>query len=417
MQKLIQLFRVIFCLSTSFAYAESSYNYPYQNPDVATLTASLMKTKMKDGHEVMKSLKVTVIPGRNEVPLVKGRGELHYGYYPQKKTSPLIFIVPDLGGTLANGAMQFLGDLFYQNGFSVITLPSPFSWNFVLSSSRTTLPGITDQDAADLYVAMQLALQDVKNRYKPNFSRIGFVGLGLGGLQGAYIQVLDNKEKKLIIDRYLLVNPLVDLVASLTEVENRASYALDLGDKRVNEIKSKAFNFVINNMDKDVNDPSFFANLPSRFVLSDKEYQFLTGGLIHTNLADVVLTSQIVKDLGVLKSKVSNWADRHKEVDQLNFLDYFEKFIIPFVTDKSAADPLEYIMSHTNFDAVSESVKNSGSVFIMHNHDDFLIDPSQLNTLTETVGVDHIKIYPLGGHLGNLWYSQNQEDMVNTFKY
>lgn len=415
MPKLIQLFSVVFCFS-SIVSANETYNYPYQNPDVATLTASIMKSKMKDGKDVLKLLEVSAISGRNDFALTKGRGNFRYGYAGQKKSSQLVFILPDLGGTVVNGASQFLADHFYQNGFSVITLSSPFSWNFVLSSSQSTLPGLTDEDAADVYASMQLALKDVKSRFKPNFSRIGFVGLGLGGLEGAYIHALDKKEKKINIDRYLLINPIVDFVFAITEVENRASIALDLGEARVEEIKSKALNFVLDNSDKDVNDPKFFANLDKRFVLSNKEYNFLTGGLIHSNLADVILTSQIVKDLGILKSKANNWNERHKEAEALNFLDYFEKFVIPQIADR-AADPLQYLVEHSNLEAMTESLKNDSSVFIMHNQDDFLVDSAQLNLLTEMVGPSRMKIYPMGGHLGNLWYSENQQDIINVFKH
>jgi hypothetical protein len=50
----------------------------------------------------------------------------------------------------------------------------------------------------------------------------------------------------------------------------------------------------------------------------------------------------------------------------------------------------------------------------MHNADDFLADRSSIEALKEALG-NQMTLYPHGGHLGNLWYSENREFVLKFF--
>jgi hypothetical protein len=50
----------------------------------------------------------------------------------------------------------------------------------------------------------------------------------------------------------------------------------------------------------------------------------------------------------------------------------------------------------------------------MHNADDFLVQEKSLEALKEALG-SQITVYPYGGHLGNLWYSENKQFVLNYF--
>jgi hypothetical protein len=47
----------------------------------------------------------------------------------------------------------------------------------------------------------------------------------------------------------------------------------------------------------------------------------------------------------------------------------------------------------------------------MHNADDVLAERRAIEELKETLG-DQMTLYPYGGHLGNLWFRTNREDML-----
>ena len=394
--------------------AQETYDYPYKNADIATLSSFIMKSRNADSFSKMKMMEVEAIPGRNGAFLFEGRGNYRFGFYPQKKNAPLVFLIADIGGSAVSGYMMYEADLLQENGYNVITISSSFFWNYVISASRTGLPGVTDEDAADMYAAMQLALAKVKTEHKHAIGKIGVIGLGLGGLHAAHISAIEGREKKLSIERYLLINPIVNVLHAITEIETRASIAFDIGMPKVEYIKGKAFNFVYDLMDEkfDAKSPAFFADLDKKFVLPLKEYSFLIGGVLRTSIDDVIFASQIVKDAGVLKSKLDrhHWNVRHQEISEFGFKGYLEKLVIPHFAGKYPK--LTDMIKHVNFNYVRKEVLENNKVFLMHNADDFLVDADHLTYLQELFGPARSKIYPLGGHLGNLWFEQNQNDML-----
>jgi hypothetical protein len=54
-------------------------------------------------------------------------------------------------------------------------------------------------------------------------------------------------------------------------------------------------------------------------------------------------------------------------------------------------------------------------VHIVHNADDLLVERKSLEGLKEALG-DQVVLYPYGGHLGNLWYTENKEYAVKLFR-
>lgn len=407
LKSILVLFLNLLALS---AFAQETYHYPYANADVATLSTVLMKSTFDSRHAVQKLMEVPSIAGRNQTFLFEGRGNFRFGFFPQNHEAPLVFIIADLGGSHVSGYMTYEAELLYKNGFNVITISSPFFWNFVISSSQTTLPGITDEDARDLYEVMQKALTQVKKEHSYRITNIGLIGLGFGGLEAAHLSTIESTEKKLNIKRYVLINPVVNLVSTVTQIEKHAAIALEIGMNRVAELKSKAFNFVVDNMDRNTNDADYFLNLQSRFPLSNQEYQFLVGGNLRSSLGDTIFASQQVHDLGILKSPISkyHWDERHAEVNKFGYLDYFQKMILPEFKKYNFFT----IQKHINMDSVEPAMHENANMFLMHNTDDPLMSAAQLATLQTVFGPERSKFYPLGGHLGNLWYSQNQKDLL-----
>lgn len=412
MKKIILLLSL---LAGSFAFAQQAYNYPYQNADVASLTTAIMKSKYKEPSDHFKSMEVEVIPGRDKTYLVEGRGDFKFYFYPQKQDAPLIFLIADFGGNSTTGYMMYEASLLHQNGFNVITISSSLFWNFIISSSNTGIPGLTSEDAQDMYVAMQLSLQKVKETHKRNITKIGVMGLGLGGLHAAHISAIESRERKLNIEKYLLVNPVVNMIDSVTQIETRAAIALDMGIKRAEALGARAFNFVVDMSDDKfkVDDPTYFLNLDKKFVATEQQYKFLSGFALRTYIGDTVFSSQLINDMGVLKEKFDRYHRnaRNAEAFNLGFQGYLKQIFAPYFSKKYR--PLE-LLKHVNFNYVRQDIIDNQNIILMHNEDDFTVSSDNLNYLKELFGNRAI-IYPLGGHLGNLWHPQNQQDVLNVF--
>jgi len=412
---MVMIMLTVLVLATSPIWAQE-YNYPYKNPDVASLSVALMKSKGKGILGDVNLMNVANIAERNKTFLFEGRGQLRFGFYAQKQAAPLIFLIADIGGSPVSGYMMYEADLLYQNGFNVVTLASPFFWNFIVSSSRTGIPGMTNEDAADMYQAMQLALNKVKIEHRHPITKLGLIGFGFGALEAAHISAVDQREKKINIDRYLLINPVVNVIHAVTEIETRASIALELGRSQVEYLKAKAFNFVVDHLDLKfkVDAPAYFINLEQRFAVTEKDYKFLSGVILRMNIGDTIFASQLINNLKVLKSRLDrfHWNDRHKEIEAYGLVGYLQKIFVPFHSIKYPY--LLNLIKHANFNYVRQEVRKNKNIFLMHNADDFIIDADQLAYLDKIFGAERSFIYPLGGHLGNLWYPQNQNDVIKV---
>lgn len=405
-------------VSISVFAQELEYNYPYKNPNVATLTAAIMKSQYKESLNEVKLMEVSVVPGREKTFLFEKRSQLKFGFYPQKQAAPLVFLIADLANTHVTGYMLYMSEMLQQKGYNVVTLSSQLSWNFAVSTSKTGIPGITSEDASDMYEGMQLVLNKVKQYHSQPITKTGVIGFGFGGLLAAHINSLDAQQKKLNIDRYVLINPVVNVIHAITQIETHAAISKELGDKKVADLKSKAFNFVYNSLsDKlSVNDSNYFLNLESKFPLAQNEYEFLTGALLRLNVGDTIFATQLVNDLGVLKSNLTrlNQSARHNEANELGLVGYLKQIILPYFSKKypKALD----LLKQANMNIVRQSLVDNKNVYLIHNADDFLIDADQVTYLENIFENDRRKIYPLGGHLGNLWYETNKTDLLNMLE-
>lgn len=413
--KIINLI-ILITVCAALARAEEAYNYPYTNADMATLSNAIMKSKHDKSLAFAQLLHVPVIAGREKTFLMEDKSQLKFGFYPQAAPAPLVFIIADMGSTHVSGNMMYLADILQANGYNVVTLPSQFAWNYALSSSTTALPGLTSEDAIDMHRALQVVLDKVLSVHAQPILKKAIVGLGFGALLVAHISSLERRQKKLNFDKYVLINPVVNMIDAVTQIETRAAIGLELGMDNVEWIKGKAFNFVVDCMDEKlkVEAPDYFLNLEKKFPLSAKEYKFLTGAVLRMNIGDMTFASQLVNDQGVLKSKLSrySWDARHKEVNDLGLVGYLKQIFLPFFIKKYPK--LLALVRQTNLNLVRQTLIDNKNIYLIHNEDDFLINASQVEYLKNIFEPERRKIYPLGGHLGNLWFETNKKDLLNV---
>jgi hypothetical protein len=152
------------CLSWSSLEADD-YNYPYHDPYVATVTTAILNGEGVTPRLRWQVVHVPGLPGRNRLPSLEGRGELSVAIYRQHHPAPLLFILSGIGSNPYFGLATYFARLLYQEGFHIVILPSPMSWNFALAASRSGAPGYSPEDARDLYEAMQKTLAILRTRY------------------------------------------------------------------------------------------------------------------------------------------------------------------------------------------------------------------------------------------------------------
>jgi hypothetical protein len=392
------------------------YNYPYHDPYLATATSAILD----DGPVPPKSQMVRVpgLPGRNQLPSLEGRGELSVALYQQKRPAPLLFILSGIGTNPYFGPATYLARVFYQAGSHVVVLPSPLSWNFALAASRSGAPGYAPADARDLYEVMQKCLGILRSQYQVEITRINFLGLSLGALEGAYLSVIDADAQKIGIERYLLVNPPLDLTYALKKLDEWDALRYKFGAAKSKAIVAKAVG-IVGSFSKDSrDDPAVFDRLAKQFGgFSTEELQFLISVDLQTVLPELVYVTQLIHDQKILTSARNQLRKRLREANDLTFVDYNEKIAVPLwrlqTGERDAA--VETFMKQGSLSPLLDRLRENKKVQIMHNADDCMVDKGSIEQLKEALG-DQVVLYPHGGHLGNLWYPENREYVLRFFK-
>jgi hypothetical protein len=407
----------ILWLSTNLLLA-AQYNYPYHDPFLATATTAILSDQgtAARGHSTI--VHVAGIRGRNDLATLEGRGDMSINLYRQNGPAPLLFILAGLGSNPYFGVAPYLASLFYREGFHVAILPSPMSWNFALSASRSGAPGYAPEDARDLYQAMQQTLAKLKDRYELQMTAIDFMGISLGALEGAYLSVIEADEKKLGIEKYLLVNPPVDLAYAIKKLDEWTALGNKFGRDKSQELVSRALAIVDSFSEERGDDPEIFERLVKKFAgFTTEELQFLVAENLQSQLPELVYVSQAIHDQHVLTTSRDEMRKRLEEAKRITLTDYNEKIGLP-LWRRQAAEPqagLESFIERGSLTHIFDRLRADPKVRIMHNADDFLANRKSIEALKEALG-EQVMLYPYGGHLGNLWYPENKEYYLKFFR-
>ena len=405
------------CLSWSTAHAEE-YKFPYRDPYLATVTGAVLNADGRTPGLKREVVHVPVLPGRNDLPGLEGRGTLSVALYRQSQPAPLIFIIPGSGSTPYFGLATYFARLFHKDGFHVAVLPSPMSWNFALAASRSGVPGYTPDDARDLYVAMQKTLAHFRAQDGVKVTGISFMGMSLGALEGAYLSLIDADEGKIGISRYLLVNPPLHVSSVLRRLDEWDALQVTFGKARSEEIQSKAQGIVEAFASLGRDDPAALDEVAKGFAaFTREELRFLIAEYVQTLLPELVYVTQAIRDQQFFTAPKDEVRKRLQEAKGTTFTEYSDKIAVPrwrLQTGQSDADA-DTFNRQGSLAPILRRLLGNPRVFIMHNADDFMADRSSIEQLKEAMG-DQVTLYPYGGHLGNLWYPPNKESIRKLFK-
>ena len=397
--------------------APRDYQYPYRDPYLATMTiAALNATGVTPGLP-RQTLHVPVLPGRNNIPSLEGRGDVSISLYRQNRPAPLMFLLCGIGSNPYFGLGTYFASLFHHEGFHVVILPSPMTWNFALAASRSGAPGYAPADARDLYEVMLKTLAMLESRYRLQITGTYFMGASLGALEGAYLSVIDADQGKIGISRFLLINPPLDVSRAIKTLDEWAALQNTFGTERAKALQGKALSIIEASSTGQDDDTIGVERAARQFSsFSPEELQFLIGKYAETMLPELVYVTQILRGQSKPAGNRELVDVRLEEAKSFTLTDYSEKIALPSWTSATAdleAD-LETVSRRSSLMSIVDRLRTNPRVEIMHNADDILTDPASIAELKQIMGAQMI-VYPLGGHLGNLWYRDNKEDILRFF--
>ena len=400
--------------------SDETYEYPLRDPYVATVVGTPQKFKAALPKKIpLRKARLTVFEAR-ETPAVLWYEEgLRYSYALQKGAAPLVFLIAGTGGSHDSGKNQVMAKAFYQAGFHVVGLSSPTFANFIVSASETGVPGHAYHDAADLYRVMTLIRDKLQSRAQ--ITKYSVAGYSLGGFNAAFVALQDERERTFNFEKVLMINPPVRLYSSVSLLDRMLENIPGGADNFNQYYKSlvERLTQVYRREDRlDLSEDGLYKAY-RELNFKNEELAALVGVSFRLTSANLALTSDILNDAGYIKpenlqlNKYSSLHPYDKVAMRLGFTDYVHTYFYPYYKAKDPSLTREGLIGMMSLANIEEYLLNATKIEVMHNEDDLILEPGEIEFFRRVFG-ERAKIYPYGGHCGNLDYRDNVTHMLSA---
>jgi len=400
------------------------YVFPITDPFEATVSGTPVELKHRFRHkEPMRqdSFELEVFPGRKLPPLFQSVDTLWFSLAYQERPAPLIFVIAGTGGSYRAATAHYLERVFYQAGFHVITLSSPSSYEFITAASESQYPGISVDDARDLYRVMQMSLALAKDLVP--VTDVYLTGYSLGGLQAAFVSHLDEQEQAIGFSKVLLLNPPVSLYTSATLLDNFVGS--EPGMKDAYDYYSGLFAkfteyFAENGMIRFDDETFLFKFQKSEQSLTHEELMALIGASFRFSSAGLVFTVDALNGTGYVvepqqKLTLGTPLEQYfKRGLWWRFTDYFDLLLLPHWKERQPQGSEKQLIEAIGLPALRDYLVTASKIGVITNADEIILRPEDLDFLTETFG-SRATVFPRGGHLGNVRHRDYVARMLEFF--
>ncbi|WP_336182504.1 serine/threonine protein kinase [Fusobacterium polymorphum] len=415
MKKLIS--RVVLFLILSLTVF--SYNFPIDDPYSATIIGSA--SMMTEGVSENIPLKVyeIQIKDKKDIPDVFWyASKFKFSFSKQKnKKAPLIFVLAGTGSDYSTTRVKFMQRIFHDAGYHTIAISSQMSQQFMISASSNSVPGLLLEDNKDIYKAMKLAYNKIKDQVEVTDFYI--MGYSLGGSNAAVLSYIDEKEKVFNFKRVFMVNPPVNLYDSAVKLDK---YLDDYTggksagiEKLLNTTLSKVKGGLTSEYANIGADTVY--NIVKGDILSDAEkkaYIGLAFRLASTDLnfiSDFITRSHIYTKNPEKVDKYTNMKEYFKAVNFATFEDYVNKIGFPYYKKYNKDLTTEDLKEKASLRIIEDYLRTSPKIAAVTNADELILSEKDFAFLKD-VFKNRLVIYPRGGHCGNMFYKENVDVML-----
>ncbi len=396
-----------------------SYNFPIDDPYSATIIGSA--TMMTPGVSENIPLKVyeIQIKDKKDIPdIFWYASKFKFSFSKQKnKKAPLIFVLAGTGSDYNTTRVKFMQRIFHDAGYHTIAISSQMSQQFMISASSNSVPGLLLEDNKDIYKAMKLAYNKIKDQVEVTDFYI--MGYSLGGSNAAVLSYIDEKEKVFNFKRVFMVNPPVDLYNSAVKLDK---YLDDYTGGKTEGIE-KLLNTTLAKVKGGLT--SEYANIGADTIynivkgdiLSDAEkkaYIGLAFRLTSTDLnfiSDFMTRSHVYTKNPEKVDKYTNMKEYFKAVNFATFEDYVNKIGFPYYKKHNKDYAIEDLKREASLKVIEDYLRTSPKIAAVTNADELILNEKDFAFLKD-VFKDRLVIYPKGGHCGNMFYKENVDVML-----
>ncbi|MBI6797402.1 serine/threonine protein kinase [Pseudomonas syringae] len=417
------------CLSASALATtvdSATYGYPLTNPFEATIatTPPALRPDLPDDEDIDQDVYTLNLHPEREFTLpdnfwaVK---KLHYRLAKQDHAAPLIFLIAGTGAPYNSTINEFLKKLYYGAGYHVVQLSSPTSYDFMTSASRFATPGVSTDDAEDIYRVMQAIRAQQAQLPVTGYYLTGY---SLGALNAAFVSKLDETRRSFNFKKVLLLNPPVNLYTSISNLDK----LVQTNVKGINNTTT-FYELVLAKLTRyfrqkgyiDLNDALLFDFQQSKQHLTNEQMAMLIGTSFRFSSADIAFTSDLINRRGLITppkfpiTEGTSLTPFLKRALQCDFDCYLTEQVIPMWRARTDGGSLLQLVDQVSLYALKDYLHSNTKIAVMHNADDVILGSGDLGFLRKTFG-DRLTVYPYGGHCGNLNYRVNTDAMLEFFR-
>jgi len=394
-------------LSTGFA---EEYTYPINDPYKATVVGTPAANKPELPQKIRRTrLELTIFEDRKIPDALWYNNRLFCSFAWQKEQAPLIFMIAGTGANYQSAKMQMMEKAYFQAGFHVISISSPTCPKFIVTASESSLPGHLEDDARDLYRVMKTAWQQVKDDIE--VSNFYLTGYSLGGTQAAFVSKLDETEQVFDFKKVLMINPAVSLynsVAILDDMlEDNVPGGLNNIDSWMQDVLSKLARATQGKDRIKFQDPDFLYKVYQHYPPSRKTTAALIGFVFRISSSNMIITSDIMNGGGYIvpenriPTRNDSFTEYAKVTFRIAFLDYFRELFLPYFKARQPGLTEQALIDMESLQHIEPYLQKAEKIGVVTNADDLILASGELDYIRTLFGT-RAKIYPNGGHCGNM---------------
>ena len=396
-----------------------SYNFPIDDPYSATIIGSA--TMMTPGVSENIPLKVyeIQIKDKKEIPDVFWyASKFKFSFSKQKnKKAPLIFVLAGTGSDYSAIRVKFMQRIFHDAGYHTIAISSQMSQQFMISASTNAIPGMLIRDNEDIYKAMKLAYNKIKDQV--DVTDFYIMGYSLGGANAAVLSYIDEKEKAFNFKRVFMVNPPVELYDSAVKLDKYLDDYTGGKSAGIERLLNTTLARVKGGLTSEYANigADTIYNIVKGDILSDAEkkaYIGLAFRLTSTDLnfiSDFITKSHIYTKNPEKVDKFTNMKEYFKAVNFATFEDYVNKIGFPYYKKYNKDFTIEDLKREASLRVIEDYLRTSPKIAAVTNADELILNEKDIDYLKD-IFKDRLIIYPKGGHCGNMFYKENVDVMV-----
>ncbi len=414
----------ILLLAAATTGQAATYNYPIADP----IAATILSTPVKDMATLPKTIRaknyqsIDIFPDRIIPDVFWYNHKLHYSIAYHKEKSPVMFLIAGTGAGYDSDKMKIMQKAFFQAGFHVVALSSPTHPNFIVAASSSCMPGDIRSDAADLYNVMDKIFQQIK--HKELAGNFYLTGYSLGGSQAAFVSKLDEEKKIFNFKKVLMINPALNIYDSAIKLDKMLIDNIPGGLSKFNDFYTRLIaNLTDAYSQGDFIDLSqgFFYSAYNKILPSESEGKAVIGLSFRVSLANLLFTADVMTNSGYIVPKnlklyrTDSLTDYLKVLSRGNgFKEYAEEILYPAFRTKEPSLSLRELVDRSSLKTIESYLRTSPKIGMVTNVDDFILAPGDIDYFKQVFGT-RAKIYPRGGHCGNMGYRDNVTYMVDFF--